>query len=94
MEAFYTALYATEDCKDLDCITAQTEDKMTVLREIEPIEGRLVFFLAETLHDVTAHTAGPRQALFMWLACDPDCRCQDHRAYQCPSKCWQRLGRP
>merc|ERR1712232_58704 len=47
------------------------ESNLETLAEVEYKSGRLVFFLAETLHDVTETMAGNRDVLFMWFGCEP-----------------------
>jgi len=44
---------------------------LKVLAEVPYKPGRLVYFLAETPHDVTAVTKGNRDVLFLWFSCAP-----------------------
>merc|ERR1712070_956258 len=39
--------------------------------EVQYKPGRLVYFLAESLHSVTEVLEGSREILFMWFACTP-----------------------
>mmetsp|Transcript_143140 Transcript_143140/g.274984 ORF Transcript_143140/g.274984 Transcript_143140/m.274984 type:complete len:315 (-) Transcript_143140:4-948(-) len=47
------------------------ESNLETLAEVPYKSGRIVFFLAETLHDVTEVVDGNRDVVFMWFACAP-----------------------
>jgi len=47
------------------------ETNLETLEEVPYKAGRLVFFLSETLHDVTEAHSGSRDVLFMWFGCTP-----------------------
>mmetsp|Transcript_46033 Transcript_46033/g.127863 ORF Transcript_46033/g.127863 Transcript_46033/m.127863 type:complete len:424 (+) Transcript_46033:12-1283(+) len=47
------------------------DSNLVTLAEVPYKSGRLVFFLAETLHDVTEVVEGNRDVLFVWFGCEP-----------------------
>mmetsp|Transcript_58203 Transcript_58203/g.104167 ORF Transcript_58203/g.104167 Transcript_58203/m.104167 type:complete len:312 (+) Transcript_58203:113-1048(+) len=47
------------------------ESNLQTLAQVDYKAGRLVFFLAETLHDVTETLDGNRDVVFMWFGCVP-----------------------
>jgi len=47
------------------------DENLDVLAQVPYRPGRLVYFLAETLHGVTEITQGDRIIFFVWLSCSP-----------------------
>lgn len=47
------------------------DSNLVTLVEVPYKPGRLLFFLSETLHDVTEVVEGHRDVLFMWFGCEP-----------------------
>jgi len=53
--------------------TIRERHELQVIDEIQPREGRLVFFRSEHWHSVSELIEGHRDVIFVWFGCDPKC---------------------